>query len=101
MTSVVGREPRVRALSVLSGCSKDDIKSDAHEHAGRIGPQCLPPAGSRHFRALKESPLFGTHVTDLAHNAALIDIEKHVDLDSQDGQEIASIVASLGESCPH
>jgi hypothetical protein len=33
--------------------------------------------------------------------AALIDIEKHVDLNSPDGQEIASIVASLGESCPH
>ena len=32
--------------------------------------------------------------------AALIDIEKHVDLNSRDGQEIASIVASLGESCP-
>jgi hypothetical protein len=32
--------------------------------------------------------------------AALIDIEKQVDLDSRDGQEIASIVASLGESCP-
>ena len=31
--------------------------------------------------------------------AALIDIEKHVDLKSRDGQEIASIVASLGESC--
>src|SRR5262252_6667151 len=31
--------------------------------------------------------------------AALIDIEKHVDLDSRDGQEIASMVASLGESC--
>ena len=33
--------------------------------------------------------------------AALIDIEKHVDLNSRDGEEIASIVASLGESCPH
>jgi uncharacterized coiled-coil DUF342 family protein len=33
--------------------------------------------------------------------AALIDIEKHVDLKSRDGQEIASIVASLDESCPH
>jgi ABC-type transporter Mla subunit MlaD len=33
--------------------------------------------------------------------AALIDIEKHVDLNSRDGREIASIVASLGESCPH
>ena len=33
--------------------------------------------------------------------AALIDIERHVDLNSPDGQEIASIVASLGESCPH
>jgi hypothetical protein len=33
--------------------------------------------------------------------AALIDIEKQVDLDSRDGQEIASIVATLGESCPH
>jgi phage anti-repressor protein len=33
--------------------------------------------------------------------AALIDIEKHVDLNSRDGQEIASIVASLGQSCPH
>jgi hypothetical protein len=33
--------------------------------------------------------------------AALIDIEKHVDLNSRDGQEVASIVASLGESCPH
>jgi ferritin-like protein len=31
--------------------------------------------------------------------AALIDIEKHVDLDSPDGQDIASIVATLGESC--
>jgi hypothetical protein len=31
--------------------------------------------------------------------AALVDIEKHVDLNSLDGQEIASIVASLGESC--
>ena len=31
--------------------------------------------------------------------AALIDIEKRVDLNSRDGQEIASIVASLGESC--
>ena len=31
--------------------------------------------------------------------AALVDIEKHVDLNSRDGQEIASIVASLGESC--
>jgi len=31
--------------------------------------------------------------------AALIDIEKHVDLNSRDGQEIASIVASLSESC--
>jgi len=33
--------------------------------------------------------------------AALIDIKKRVDLNSRDGQEIASIVASLGESCPH
>ena len=31
--------------------------------------------------------------------AALVDIEKRVDLDSPDGQEIASIAASLGESC--
>ena len=31
--------------------------------------------------------------------AALVNIEKHVDLNSPDGQEIASIVASLGESC--
>ena len=31
--------------------------------------------------------------------AALIDIEKHIALDSPDGQEFASIVASLGESC--
>jgi hypothetical protein len=31
--------------------------------------------------------------------AALVDIGKRVDLNSQDGQEIASIVASLGESC--
>jgi len=31
--------------------------------------------------------------------AALIDIEKHVDLNLPDGQEIASIVATLGESC--
>jgi hypothetical protein len=31
--------------------------------------------------------------------AALVDIEKHVDLNSADGQEIASIVASLGEAC--
>jgi hypothetical protein len=30
---------------------------------------------------------------------ALVIIEKHVDLNSPDGQEIASIVASLGESC--
>jgi hypothetical protein len=30
---------------------------------------------------------------------ALVDIEKHVDLNSPDGQEIASIIASLGESC--
>jgi uncharacterized protein HemX len=33
--------------------------------------------------------------------AALVDIGKRVDLDSPDGQEIASIVATLGESCPH
>src|SRR6266568_5733803 len=31
--------------------------------------------------------------------AALIDIEKRVDLNSPDGKEIASIVATLGESC--
>jgi hypothetical protein len=31
--------------------------------------------------------------------ATLVDIEKRVDLDSPDGQEIASIVASLGEAC--
>ena len=31
--------------------------------------------------------------------AALVDIETHLDLNSQDGQEISSIVASLGESC--
>jgi ABC-type transporter Mla subunit MlaD len=31
--------------------------------------------------------------------AALIDIEKHVDLNSPDGKEITSIVATLGESC--
>ena len=31
--------------------------------------------------------------------AALIDIEKHVDLNSRDGKEIASIVATLGQSC--
>jgi ABC-type transporter Mla subunit MlaD len=31
--------------------------------------------------------------------AALVNIEKHVDLNSPDGQEIASIVATLGESC--
>ena len=31
--------------------------------------------------------------------AALIEIEKHVDLNSPDGQEIASMVASIGESC--
>jgi ABC-type transporter Mla subunit MlaD len=30
---------------------------------------------------------------------ALVNIEKRVDLNSPDGQEIASIVASLGESC--
>jgi len=33
--------------------------------------------------------------------AALIDIEKHFDLNSRDGQEIATIVAILGETCPH
>jgi hypothetical protein len=33
--------------------------------------------------------------------AALIDIEKRINLNSPDGEEIASIVASLGESCPH
>jgi ABC-type transporter Mla subunit MlaD len=33
--------------------------------------------------------------------AALIEIKKHVDLNSRDGREVASIVASLGESCPH
>jgi len=51
----------------------------------------------------------GVHVSKIAELykkmgpefAALIDIEKHVDLNSRDGQEIASIVASLGESCPH
>ena len=32
--------------------------------------------------------------------AALIDIEKRVNPNSPDGKEIASIVASLGESCP-
>ena len=31
--------------------------------------------------------------------ASLLDIERQVDLGSQDGQEIASIVASLSESC--
>jgi ABC-type transporter Mla subunit MlaD len=31
--------------------------------------------------------------------ASLVDIEKRVDVNSADGQEIASIVASLGESC--
>ena len=31
--------------------------------------------------------------------ARLVDIKNHVDLDSQDGQEIAPIIASLGESC--
>ena len=31
--------------------------------------------------------------------AALVDIEKHIDLNSPDGQEVASVVASLGESC--
>ena len=31
--------------------------------------------------------------------AALVDIETRLDLNSQDGQEIASIVASLDESC--
>jgi hypothetical protein len=31
--------------------------------------------------------------------AALLDIEKYIDLNSRDGQEIASIVATLGESC--
>ncbi len=31
--------------------------------------------------------------------AALVDIEERVDLNSPDGQEIASIVATLGESC--
>src|SRR6516165_5354700 len=31
--------------------------------------------------------------------AALVDIETHLYLTYQDGQEIASIVASLGESC--
>jgi hypothetical protein len=31
--------------------------------------------------------------------ATLVNIEKHVDLNSQDGKEIASIVASLGDSC--
>jgi ferritin-like protein len=31
--------------------------------------------------------------------AALMDIKKHVDLNSPDGQEITSIVATLGESC--
>jgi hypothetical protein len=31
--------------------------------------------------------------------AALLDIEKYIDLNSPDGQEIASIVATLGESC--
>jgi ferritin-like protein len=33
--------------------------------------------------------------------ATLVKIEKRVGPDSPDGQEIASIVASLGESCPH
>jgi len=33
--------------------------------------------------------------------AALMDIEKRVNPNSPDGKEIGSIVASLGESCPH
>jgi hypothetical protein len=33
--------------------------------------------------------------------AALIDIEKRVNPNSRDGKELASIVASLSESCPH
>jgi ABC-type transporter Mla subunit MlaD len=32
---------------------------------------------------------------------ALIDVGKRVNLNSPDGQEIASIIASLGESCRH
>ena len=32
--------------------------------------------------------------------AALVDIEKHVDLNSPDGREIALIIQSLNQSCP-
>jgi hypothetical protein len=45
------------------------LQANAREHAGRIGPQCLPPAGGRHFRPFKESR-FVRHVTDLFHNGA-------------------------------
>jgi hypothetical protein len=53
------------------------------------------------YSRLKDRKKANALAEKIAEFAALIDIEKHVDLNSRDGQEIASIVASLGESCPH
>lgn len=52
----------------------------------------------------KKAKALGNKIADLRKKmgpefAALVDIEKHIDLNSPDGREIASIAASLGESC--
>jgi hypothetical protein len=67
-----------------------------------VQPAGLAVVTDRSFR--KKANALGEKIPELYKKMgpefdALIDIEKHVDLNSPDGREIASIVASLGESC--
>ena len=93
------------------------LKTDARNLVGKIGSDKIKIQTYCQIRDLSEELLQAVQEKDrrkanaLAGKvaelnkkmgpefAALIDIEKRVDLNSPDGQEIASIVASLGESC--
>jgi hypothetical protein len=47
-----------------------ELQAHTNEQAGRIGPQRLPPAGDRHFRAFKESARFVRHASRLIHRSS-------------------------------
>ena len=91
------------ARNLVGTIGADNAKTQAYSQLVDVGRQ-LEQADKEKDR--KKTRVLSQKINQLQKQigpefAALIDIEKHVDLNSGDGQEIASIVASLGESCPH
>ena len=81
------------------------LKADARNLVGIIGSDKTKTQTYCRIYDLSEQLLQAVQEKDSQKAKALVkkiaELNKKIDPDSRDGQEIASIVATLGESCPH